>query len=452
MFSALFNSFKVKELRSRMYFTFGIIVLCRFAANIPTPGVDALALDAYFKELSAGAGGGVMNMVNLFSGGALQKFAIATLGIMPYISASIIIQLMTPVIPALEKLQREGDPGRAKITQYTRYLTVAICLVQGFGAAMAMIDPSRIPGLRRPDTPLVTGDHTTFIIMTTIILTCTTMIYMWLGEKITEKGVGNGVSLIITVNIIARMPNAFSRLINLFVEGKTVNGESFRHVHLLILILLFVAVTAATIMLVQGQRRVPIQMARRSAGGKMDGGTTYMPLKVNFAGVMPVIFASPILMVLSMLFTLPALSFIPGISTLLQAGSVSYMLIFAGIIILFTYFWVANQFNPIQISENLKREGAYIPGVRPGEPTAIFLDSTMTKITFVGAISLAALAVFPSFISQSLHIDRIIASFFGGTSLLIMVGVILDTLSQMEAHVVMQNYEGFLSKGRLRGR
>ena len=453
MFSALFNSFKVKELRSRMLFTFGIIVLCRFAANIPTPGVDAIALDAYFTDLSAGAGGGMMNMFNLFSGGALQKFAIATLGIMPYISASIIMQLMTPVIPTLEKLKRDGDAGQTKITQYTRYLTVLICLVQGVGAAMAMIDPSRIPGLGTPDSPLVIVDDTTFIIMTTVILTCTTMIYMWLGEQITEKGIGNGVSLIITVNIIAQMPDAFIRLYEQVVSGQTLSGGSFRPVHLLILIVLFIIVTAATIILTQGQRRIPIQMARRAAGGKMDGGTTYMPLKVNFAGVMPIIFAQPILMVFGMLLALPYLSVL-GLAPYFAGGTVSYMGIYAVTIIVFTYFWVSNQFNPIQIADNLKREGAYIPGVRPGEPTSSFLDATMTKITLVGALFLTSLAIFPMIIGSPnvLDLDFMIAQFFGGTSLLIMVGVVLDTLSQMEAHVVMQNYEGFLSKGRLNSR
>jgi preprotein translocase subunit SecY len=454
MFSALLNSFKVKELQKRMLFTFGIIVLCRFAANIPTPGVDPVALDAYFNQLASGSGGGMMNMFNLFSGGALQKFAIATLGIMPYISASIIIQLMTPVIPSLEKLRREGEHGRAKITNYTRYLTVIICLFQGVGAALAMVDPSRIPGLSRPSSPLVVADETTFVIMTTIILTCTTMVYMWLGEQITDKGIGNGVSLIITINIIARLPNAVMRLYEQITTGQTLSGQPFRPVHLFILILLFVGVTAATIILTQGQRRVPIQMARRAvAGGKIDGGTTYMPLKVNFAGVMPIIFAQPILMVMSAILSSEYLSW-TGLAAYFSYRSPSYMLIYAVIIILFTYFWVANQFNPIQIADNLKREGAYIPGVRPGEPTAMFLDNTMTRITFVGAIFLTALAIFPMVIAMPsvMDLDFIIAQFFGGTSLLIMVGVVLDTLTQMEAHVVMQNYDGFLSKGRLRGR
>jgi len=279
------------------------------------------------------------------------------------------------------------------------------------------------------------------------------MIYMWLGEQITERGIGNGVSLIITVNIIAQMPSAASRLIELVTTGQTLSGNSFRPVHLLILIIVFAIVTAATVMLTQGQRRIPIQMARRAAGGKMDGGTTYMPLKVNFAGVMPIIFAQPILMAVGMILGMPFLAGL-GLAPYFAMGTVSYMVIYGITIVLFTYFWVAQQFNPIQIAENLKREGAYIPGVRPGEPTSSFLDHTMTKITLVGSLFLTALAIFPMIIASPsvLELDFIVAQFLGGTSLLIMVGVVLDTLSQMESYIVMQNYEGFLSKGKLGGR
>jgi preprotein translocase subunit SecY len=454
MLAAFANLFKIKELRGRIFFTAGIIVLVRIAANIPCPAVDPSALNEYFKEFTAASAGGMfMGMFDMFSGGALQKFAIATLGIMPYISASIIMQLLTPVIPALEKIQREGETGRQKINQYTRYLTVLICIVQGTMAATAMLNPSRI-GLPAPTRSLVekfSSEHQMFfIVMTVIILTCTTMILMWLGEQITERGIGNGISIIITVNIIARMPAAILSLYELAVTGGGITDTRFRMVHLFILVLIFIGVTAATIILVQGQRRVPIQMARRAAGGKIKSGGTYMPLKVNFAGVMPIIFAGAIMVVPGIL--LNWIPFTRGIAVYFQYGSTTYIAIYGVMIMLFSYFWVANQFNPIQISDNLKKEGAYIPGIRPGKPTADFLDSTMTKVTFAGALFLTFLAVFPMLLYKGFKLPFVITSFFGGTSLLIIVGVLLDTLSQMESHMSMRNYDGFLKRGRLRGR
>ncbi|MBN1863593.1 MAG: preprotein translocase subunit SecY, partial [Victivallales bacterium] len=272
MFSAFINSLKVKELRNRILFASGIVVLCRIASAIPCPGVDPKALSAYFKELTTSAGGGILDMFDLFSGGALENFAVATLGIMPYISASIIMTLLTPTIPSLEKLSREGDVGRQKITQYTRYLTLLICIVQGTMAALAMMQPSRI-GLPRPPQPLVLGGGgTLFVIVTVIILTCGTMVMMWLGEQVTRFGIGNGVSLIITVNIIARMPQAVGTLYELARTGGGLSDTRFRAVNVLILCIVFVAVTAATVLLTQGQRRVPIQRATRAVGTKMKGG------------------------------------------------------------------------------------------------------------------------------------------------------------------------------------
>lgn len=448
MLSAFANSLKIKELRSRIFFTAGIIILCRLSANIPCPGVDPQALKIYFDQFGAGsATGSFMGMFDLFSGGALQKFAIATLGIMPYISASIIMQLLMPVIPSLEKLAREGDAGRQKINQYTRYLTVLICIMQGSMAAMAMINPARV-GLPTPEMPLVIKSGAPFIIMTVIVLTCGTMILMWLGEQITERGIGNGISIIITVNIIARMPAACYSLYDLAFSG-SLTGARFRPVHVLILFLIFAIVTAATIALTQGQRRIPIQMAKRIVGfNKMKGGSTYMPLKVNFSGVMPIIFAGAILVFPSMLIRW--IPYVRGYAVYFVYGSTFYMVLYGVMILLFSYFWVANQFNPIQIADNLKKEGAYIPGIRPGKPTADFLDNTMTRITLAGAIFLTALAIFPMLLYKGFEIPFVIASFFGGTSLLIIVGVMLDTLSQMESHLVMRNYDGFLSKGKVK--
>lgn len=448
MFSAFFNSIKIKELRSKLLFTAGVVVLCRVIANIPCPGVDPQALSNYFAE-NAGDGGGVMGMFNLFSGGALQKFAVGTLGIMPYISASIIMQLLMPVIPSLEKMVRETESGRQKFNQYTRYLTVAICVVQGSMAAAAMANPGRL-GLPTPSVPLVIDSGPLFIALTVVVLTAGTMILMWLGEQITERGIGNGISLIITINIVARAPAAVMALYNL-VEGGGANGIRFRAVHLLILLLVFALVTAATVALTQGQRRIPIQMARRMVGfNKMKGGTTYMPLKVNYSGVMPIIFAQAILMFPPIVCGW--VPFLRGFAAYFQYGTGSYMVIYTITILLFSFFWVANQFNPLQIADNLKKEGAFIPGVRPGKPTAEFLDHTMSRITLAGALFLAALAIFPMILFNVYKIDFVIASFFGGTSLIIIVGVTLDTLSQMESHLTMRNYDGFLKRGKLRGR
>jgi preprotein translocase subunit SecY len=450
VFSAFINSFKIKELRQRILFAAGIVALCRIAAAIPCPGVNARALQVLFEK-NAGAAGGFMGMFDMFSGGALENFAVATLGIMPYISASIIMTLLTPVIPALEKLAREGDVGRQKINQYMRYLTVLICIIQGAMAALVMLDPSRI-GLQVAGAEnLIIVPKAYFMVMTVIVLTAGTMLFVWLGEQITSHGIGNGVSLIITVNIVSRMPHAFYGLYDMARTGGGITGTRFTPVHFLILCLIFVGVTAATIMLTQGQRRIPIQMARRVVGfNKMKGGSTYMPLKVNFAGVMPIIFAGAILMFPSMI--LQWLPFAQPLARFFNHDSLSYMAIYGVLILVFSYFWVANQFNPIQIADNLKKEGAYIPGIRPGKPTADFLDATMTRITLAGAIFLAALAIFPMILYSWLRIPYEVASFFGGTSLLIIVGVMLDTLSQLESHLVMRNYDGFLKRGKIRGR
>lgn len=455
MFSAFINSFKVKELRNRILFTAGIVVLCRIAANIPCPGVNTANLPSYFEKLSSTAGGGLLGLVDIFSGGALQQFAVGALGIMPYISASIIMQLLVPVIPALEKIKREGEVGYAKINQYTRYLTIVICIVQGAMAAIAMMNPERL-GLPVPDQPLVTNGGAGFVLMSLIILTCGTMILMWFGERITEHGIGNGVSLIITINIIERLPQAVSSLIAMVQTGSTSAGGKFRLVHLFLLLLIFALVTALTVLLTQGTRRIPIQMARKTIGSKVTGGNTYMPLKVNFPGVMPIIFAGAIMIfppiLINWLASRYSVDFARKIAPYFQHGSWSYMIIYGLLILAFSYFWVANMFNPIQISDNLKKEGAYIPGIRPGKPTADFLDTTMTRVTFAGAIFLTALAVFPQILTNWLKVPYNVSSFFGGTSLLIIVGVTIDTLSQMEAHLVMKNYDGFLKRGRLRSR
>lgn len=463
MFKAIINSFRVKELRNRIFFTAGIVILCRIAANIPCPGVNTGNLKLYFDtKVANGAAGGLMGMLDLFSGGALQQFAIGALGIMPYISASIIMQLLVPVIPSLEKIKREGETGHAKINQYTRYLTIVICFIQGAMAAVAMMNPTRL-GLDAPDpgSPLVSNPGPGFVIMALIIMTSTTMVLMWFGERITERGIGNGISLIITINIIERMPQACAQLMTMIEGGRTEGGASFKMVHLFLLFVIFAAVTAATVMLTQGTRRVPIQMARKTIGNNVTGGNTYMPLKVNFPGVMPIIFAQALLVFPPMLFQWMASSswlgdsgrrVVMSLANLFNHQSYSYLVIYGILMLAFSYFWVANMFNPVQISDNLKKEGAYIPGIRPGKPTADFLDMTMTRVTFAGAIFLTGLAIFPALLTMWMRIPYTVASFFGGTSLLIIVGVTIDTLSQMESMLVMKNYDGFLKRGRLRGR
>ena len=450
MFKAFINSFKIKELRNRILFTAVMVVFCRIAANIPCPGIDTQSLAKYFDKLTSDAAAGqFFQMFDLFSGGAMQHFAIGALGIMPYISASIIMQLLVPVIPSLEKLQREGEAGRAKISQYTRYLTIVICLVQGAMAAVAMTNPSRL-GLPAPAAPLVSQAGAGFVIMSTIILTAGTMILVWFGERITEHGIGNGVSIIITVNIIERLPQSLVSLFEMMQSGFSASGSRFREVHLLLLFVIFAVVTACTILLTQGQRRVPIQMAKRMVGNRLGGGVTYMPLKVNFPGVMPIIFAGAILILPPIL--LNAVPFLRPLAPYFGHDTYSYMCIYGLLILAFSYFWVANMFNPVQIADNLKKEGNYIPGIRPGQPTADFLDSTMTRVTFAGAIFLTALAIFPMLLSKWLKVPYQVSSFFGGTSLLIIVGVTIDTLSQMESHLAMRNYDGFLNRGRLKGR
>jgi preprotein translocase subunit SecY len=450
MFSAFINAFKIKEVRDKILFTLGVVALCRVLANIPCPGVDTHALNLYFNQFSqTGGASGMFGMFDMFTGGAIHKFAIATLGVMPYISASIIMQMLQPVIPQFEKMMREGgESGRQKFNQYIRYLTLIICLIQGAMAAYAMQRPQTI-GLPSPSQPLVMTSGPSFVLMTMVVLTCGTMLLMWLGERITDNGIGNGASIIITVGILSRMPSAVYSLFELVVSGN-VSGITLRPVHLFLLFLLFVLVTAATVVLTQGQRKIPIQYAKKTVGKRMMGGNSFIPLRVNFSGVMPIILAGSILIVPEMLFRwIPATRWI---AAYMAYGSPCYMTVYGLLILLFAFFWVANQFNPMQISDNLKRDGAFVPGIRPGLPTAEYLDNTMTRVTLAGSIFLMALALFPMLLNKQLNLPYIIDSFFGGTSLLIMVGVTLDSLSQLESHLISRNYDGFLKNGRITAR
>ncbi len=443
MLSAFVNSFKIQELRQRILFTLGVIFLCRLISDIPIAGVDFSMISNYIKS-SAGQGTGFLDMFNLFSGGAVANCAVGALGIMPYISASIIIQLMTAVVPALGKLVREGEAGRAKITQYTRYLTVALCAFQGFLIARALesghlyfpADVVRIPGFG-------------FELLTTMTLVTGTLLLMWLGEQITERGIGNGISMIITVNIVSRMPTAVSAMISMFkpVDG-VVRHSPFMAATLLIMVL---AVIAVVIAVTQAQQKIPVQYAKRVVGHKVYGGQhTFMPLRVNYAGVMPIIFAQAILMFPEKIFNMMPWAFAKQLGAALGYGTGLYMVCYGLMILFFSYFWVATQFNPVQIADDLKKYGGYIPGIRPGKSTAEFLDRTMTRITLAGAVFLTGIAVLPTVMGNQFGIPAMVASFFGGTSLLIIVGVMLDTMRQIESHLLMRHYDGFLKKGKLK--
>lgn len=445
MLSAFSNSLKIPELRNRILFTLGLIFIVRIMANIPTPGVDSSALRSFIEGLQNTAGGSFLGLYDLFSGGALQQFAVGSLGIMPYISASIIIQLLTAVIPALERLAREGESGREKITQYTRYLTVVICLVQGYAMASVMQRPEAI-GINR-DVVMIPGIG--FTLMTIMTLTTGTLLMMWLGEQITERGIGNGISMIIMVNIVSRLPGALQAAINMF---QPVDGiAQFTVFHLIGLIAMIFLVIAGVVAVTQATRKIPVQYAKRVVGRKMYGGqSTYMPLRVNYSGVMPIIFAQAILMFPSRLLGMIQVDWVQNVAAALNFGTPLYNSIYALMILFFSYFWVATQFNPVQIADDLKKNGGYVPGIRPGKATADYLDTTMSRITLAGAVFLTIIAVMPSLMSQQLDIPFIVSSFFGGTSLLIMVGVMLDTMRQIESQLLMRHYDGFLKKGKLR--
>lgn len=452
LLSAYTNTMKIPELRRRIFFTLGIVALVRLASNIPVPGIDPKELSILFKSMENSSGGGVLGMFDLFSGGALSKFAVAALGIMPYISASIVVQLMTPVIPQLEKMVREGDSGRQKISQYTRYLTVFICIIQGSMLAKTMANPEML-GLPGGAHPVIDASWR-FFAMTTIILTAGTVFLMWLGEQVTERGIGNGASIIITIGIIDRIPSAIMSMIKLVQSGGSMgNAVNFTIIHVLILFVMFFVVCAATVAITQGHRKVPIKYARNTMGRRVVAGqTSYMPLRINYSGVMPLIFGSAVLMFPAMIFQWIPYTRDHGWGQMFAMGEGWYLVFYGITIIAFSFFWVANQFNPIQIADDLQKNGAYVPGVRPGQPTAEFLDHAMTRITFAGALFLTILAVLPQLISSEFGIPYMISQFFGGTSLLITVGVMLDTMRQVESYLLSYHYDGFLSKGHLRSR
>ncbi|NBR87618.1 MAG: preprotein translocase subunit SecY [Verrucomicrobia bacterium] len=453
------NCFKIPELKSRIFFTLIVLGICRLVSMLPLPNLDGQALAEYFEKMASKDGGGLLGMYSMFTGGALERCAIGSLGIMPYISATIIIQLLSAVIPQLSKLARE-EGGRAKIIQYGRYLTVLLCLGQGLVMAIAWENPEKIfTGFAGQ---LVADPGWGYRLETTLLLTTGTLLMMWLGEQISERGIGNGVSLVITVGILARLPQTVQALIEMFFPPEGVEAR-FHYMTAFVLVGLLLLVIAAVIAVTQAQRKIPVQYAQRMMGRKMvQGGSSFMPLKVNYAGVMPIIFAQAILMfpekLLGMLGQSLDLKFLVELSTHFREDQFMHMLLFAAMILFFSYFWVATQFNEVQIADDLKKYGGYIPGVRPGQATSDYLHHTMSRITLAGAIFLMIIAIIPQLMSRSLGINYYVAQFFGGTSLLITVGVVLDTMRMMESHLLMRHYDGFLSGGkggkgpRLKGR
>ncbi|HEY5910906.1 MAG TPA: preprotein translocase subunit SecY [Verrucomicrobiae bacterium] len=458
------NCFKIPELKSRIIFTLAVLAICRLEAVIRVPGLNGEALTAFFSQHAQQ--GGVLGIYSMFTGGALEHCAVGALGIMPYISATIIVQLLTAVVPQLSKLARE-EGGRTKIVQYGRYLTVLLCLGQGLFMAIGWEHPEKLFGQGIGQLVLYRPEYIWFYrLQTTILLTTGTMLLMWLGEQITDRGIGNGVSLIITIGILARLPQAGVALKDMFGAERGFEAR-FNIGHAMALLLLLAGVIAGVIAITQAQRKVPVQYAQRAVGRKVyAGGTSFMPLRVNYSGVMPIIFAQAILMFPQKFFemawgalannTNPGLKFIGEachrLSLMLGERHWFYLVTYALMILFFSYFWVATQFNELQIADDLKKNGGYIPGVRPGQATSDYLHNAMSRITLAGAVFLVVIAVIPLLLYNNLQIPYPVATFFGGTSMLILVGVLLDTMRQMETHLLMRHYDGFLKKGRLRGR
>ena len=440
MISGAQNIFKIPELKRRILFSFLFLAIYRIGVHIPTPGINGDALASFFAQ----ARGTLFSLIDMFSGGALERLSVFALGIMPYISASIILQLLTVVIPYLDRLSKEGELGRKKIVQYTRYGTVVLSMIQGFGIAVGL---ENMRGAAGEMIVLVPG--WSFRIMTVITLTAGTAFIMWLGEQITERGIGNGISLIIFAGIVARMPNAIASTFELLRVGQ------MNILSVLLIIVVMILVVAAIIFMETGQRRLPVQYAKRVVGRKIYGGqSTHLPLKLNTSGVIPPIFASSILMfplTIANFLPKPLVDEHPWIQSVLESlgpGALLYNLLYVGFIIFFCYFYTAVTFNPNDVADNMKKFGGYIPGIRPGQKTAEYIDKVLTRITLGGALYVSAVCVLPSILIRRFNVPF----YFGGTALLIVVGVALDTVQQIEAHMLTRHYEGLMKKGRLKGR
>ena len=459
------NIFSIPDLRKRIIFTFLLLAVYRLGSHIPTPGVDPVALSEFFKSMS----GGVFGFLDLFSGGALRRLSVFALGIMPYISASIILQLLTVVWPYLEKLSKEGEMGRRKINQYTRYGTIVLSIVQSLGVAFWLKSQSAPGGA--PLVPPHVQDSLWglgFPIMTVLTLTTGTAFIMWLGEQISERGIGNGISLIIFAGIVVNLPHA------VFTTIEDIHTGTRNLFAMLFLVVFMVAVVAFVVFMERAQRRIPVQYAKRVVGRKVYGGAnTYLPLRVNTAGVIPVIFASSILVIPTTLASMIKAPWSQAIASQLRIGEPLYYLLQVVGIIFFGYFYTSIVFNPVDTADNMRKYGGFIPGIRPGKKTSDYIDRVLTRITLVGSLYLAAVCVLPEFLISGVHVSQLpfgvgaaldtwlpiwftegmgINFYFGGTSLLIVVGVAMDTIQQIESQLVMRHYDGFMKRGRIRGR
>ena len=455
------NMFNIPDLRKRLFFTFMLLAVYRIGAHIPVPGLDLHALEDFFKQLQ----GGIFGFLDIFAGGALRRFTIFALGIMPYISASIILQLLTVVWPYLERLSKEGEAGRKKITQYTRYGTGLICILQAAGISL-WIEQARASG----GAPVVQYPGWRFRLMTVLTLTTGTIFIMWLGEQISERGIGNGISLIIFAGIVVQLPGAIIQTLSQLKEG------TMSLITLLVLVVLMLGVCAFIVFFERAQRRIPVQYAKRVVGRRMYAGqSTHLPLKVNTGGVIPIIFASSIILFPQTISQLPRIGeigWMKAINAQLQYGMPLYILIYVVAIIFFCYFYTSIIFNPVDTADNIKKFGGFIPGIRPGKATATYIDNVLSRITLGGALYLSAVAVLPMILMSGLKIDQMgvwgeriaeylpafivnglgVPFYFGGTSLLIVIGVAMDTVAQVESQLIMRHYDGFLKGPRMRGR
>jgi preprotein translocase subunit SecY len=428
------NIFKVPELRRRIFFTVAMLAVYRLGAHIPVPGIDTSVLQEFFNQMQ----GTILSFFDMFSGGALSRLTIFALGIMPYISSSIILQLMTVAVPHLEKLKKEGEQGQKKITQYTRYGTVVLAAVQGTGIAFgleAMTSPTGVP--------VVTDPGIGFRVLTVLTLTAGTSFLMWLGEQITERGVGNGISLIIFAGIVAELPSAIINSLRMIQTGE------LAPIAALLVLVIMTLVIGVIVFMETGQRRIPIQYAKRMVGRKMYAGqSSHLPLKINTSGVIPPIFASSLIMFPATIAGFFQNDMMTMIADSLSPGSLLYTVLYVSTIMFFCFFYTAIVFNPVDVADNLKKNGGFVPGIRPGKPTAEYIDQTLTRITLGGAVYLSVVCVFPDLMIKGFSIPF----YFGGTGLLIVVGVTIDTMSQIESHLVMRQYSGFLKEGKMRSR
>lgn len=440
MIESFQNIFKIPELKRRILFTLGILIVYRFGGHVPTPAIDTRALGEFFIQ----AQNTLFGLYDMFAGGAFRKATVFALGIMPYISASIIIQLLGAVVPYFQKLQKEGEEGRKKITQYTRYGTVLISALQSYGVSVFL---ENIP-VTQSGLSVVPHPGMGFRLLTMLTLTAGTVLIMWLGEQIDDRGIGNGISLLIFIGIIARFPNAV-----LDEAQQLIAGNRAILMEIALWALMFGTV-AAVVILTEGTRKIPVQYAKRVVGRKIYGGhSTHIPMRVNTAGVMPIIFAQSIMFIPSTFGTFfPNSEFVTSLVALFDMKSPLYWFIYGLMIVFFTYFYTAIVFNPVDIAENMQKYGGFIPGVRPGKKTSEYLDYILTRITLPGSVFLAIIAIFPYFIMKFSNVSYNFASFYGGTGLLIVVGVALDTLQQVESHLLMRHYDGFMKTGRLRGK